>query len=113
VDVSGSASPILLLGWRQDHRRHERAKLKLEIAEADERRIAKWRRFHPDDVAFWAAKKANRRERRVARREKMGRQRFIEGRLEGPSTIDENSDQWLNLILTSSESSGAGSRDDE
>jgi hypothetical protein len=40
-------------------------------------------------------------------------QRFIEGRLEGPSTIDENSDQWLNLVLTSSESSRAGSRDDE
>jgi hypothetical protein len=69
VDVSGSTSPRLHLGWRQDRRRHERAKLKLEIAEADERRIAKWRRFHPEDVAFWAAKKADRRERRVGEAE--------------------------------------------
>jgi hypothetical protein len=46
--------------------------LKLDIAEADERGMAGWRRLNPEDVAtknaFWAAKKAKRRARRAAKK---------------------------------------------
>jgi hypothetical protein len=43
--------------------------------------MAEWRCLHPEDVAgeeaFCAAKKAEQRERRAARREKMERKKYI------------------------------------
>jgi predicted nucleic acid-binding protein len=85
------------LQTRQDQMRHERAQLKLSIAEDDEHRMAEWRRLHPKDVAgeeaFWAEKKAARRERRA-------RKRFLEAELNNPNSmldIDENSPEWDDL----------------
>jgi hypothetical protein len=76
----------------EDYQRHERAHLKLDIAEADERQMPEWSCYHHKDVAgentFWAAKKAMRMERK----------RYIEAELAGPSTLDDDP-QWEDLIL--------------
>jgi hypothetical protein len=65
--------------------------MKPSVSEEDERRMADWRRLHPEDVAgeeaFWAAKTARRKRRRE-------RKKFLEARLDNPSSsfdIDENS----------------------
>jgi hypothetical protein len=74
--------------------------------------MAEWRHLHPEDMAgeesFWVAKKAERKERRAARRAKMARKRYIEAQLDGPSIIDKNSEEWADLFRTSERAPGRG-----
>jgi hypothetical protein len=65
------------------------------------------------EKAFWVAKKAKMRERRAAGKDKMRRKCFIEAKLASPSMLDEKNDRWDALILTTKESSGEESSDDE
>jgi hypothetical protein len=74
--------------------------------------MVEWRCLHFEDMAgeeaFWTMKKDERRERRMMRRK-----RFIEAKLAGPSTLNENDDRCDDLILTTEEISRAESSDDE
>jgi hypothetical protein len=71
--------------------RHERPQVKLNVVEADERRMAEWRRLYPEDVAgevaFWDEKKVARREKRKLGRERRARKRFLEAELDNPNSM--------------------------
>ncbi|KAM0836753.1 hypothetical protein ACQ4PT_062113 [Festuca glaucescens] len=58
-------APPLRLVSVEDERRHARAVQQLRVVEADEHRMAEWRRLHPKDVEYennyWAEEKGERR----------------------------------------------------
>jgi hypothetical protein len=88
--------------------RHERPQVKLNVVEADEPRMAEWRRLYPEDVAwevaFWDEKKVARREKRKLGRERRARKRFLEAELDSPNSthdIENNSPEWDDLWRTS------------
>ena len=95
---------------REEERRHRRALQRLAIALADERAMTQWRLEHPDDVHadldFQRARKAVMTEKRRLKAE-------MEAQLIGPSTIDENSNRWLDLLFTSEESSSDQDNSDD
>ena len=88
---------------QEEVRRHRHGQRWISIAEADERFMAQYRRDHPEDVqferAFWNQKKQERRAARAAKRQRKAaiNEEYAKG---SASTLDPNSDQWLDIVST-------------
>ena len=86
---------------QEDVRRHRQMQRRIAITEADEQFMSRYRRDHPEDVeferAFWNQRKAERRAARAAKRQRKAA--ILEEYAKGSaSTLDENSEQWLEVI---------------
>lgn len=88
---------------QEEAQRYRMTQRRIAIAEEDEQFMSRYKRDHPEDVAyeraFWNQKKVERRARRAAKRQRRAaiEAEYAKG---ANSTLDENSDRWGDLIST-------------
>ncbi|KAM0830798.1 hypothetical protein ACQ4PT_065981 [Festuca glaucescens] len=101
--------------------RHRQCQLqrRLDIAEADECAMEAWRQAFPQDVMdeddFFTQKRAEREAemaaKKAAKMEVRWKKAFIASQREGPCTISDNDERWLDEFLTTLSASSASEED--
>ena len=104
-------APPPRLHTTRDRAEHTAAQNRLLVAQEDERRMAEWRRLHPEDVVaehqFWERRREDRRRRR-----ELACQQCAIRDAGGRTIFTAEDDRWFDIWLSTSSDSNNEADDD-